>query len=226
MSNIKFLTSKPGLCALSFVVLGMMANGARAQNSQTTLLPPMTSQSLGAPTACTSSGQLLAMIDSGAPPQNQLPQTSAINCIAGANLNPNGALTATSLATSNNGNITANGSGNISTASGNISTASGGVSALTGFFGTAAGGNNPNTALTIDGVASISGFNSLGLSLVVSNGFATVNGPVIAQGPNGYISATGSVTALKYYHTSDARLKTHIHPVSHALDKLLALQGV
>ncbi len=37
---------------------------------------------------------------------------------------------------------------------------------------------------------------------------------------------TGSTTALSYYHSSDARLKTDIRPIPDALDKLLSIQGV
>jgi len=36
----------------------------------------------------------------------------------------------------------------------------------------------------------------------------------------------GSMTALYYDHTSDVRLKTDIHPVDNALDRLLAIRGV
>ncbi len=42
---------------------------------------------------------------------------------------------------------------------------------------------------------------------------------------NGTITAA-SMTSGAYYHSSDARLKTDIHPINGALDKVLALHGV
>ena len=40
------------------------------------------------------------------------------------------------------------------------------------------------------------------------------------------VSGTGGITAGAYFHSSDRRLKNDIHPISHALDKLLAIKGV
>ena len=72
------------------------------------------------------------------------------------------------------------------------------------------------------------GFGAAGdtISFFVNNN--TTVGTWTAQALNvtGGITATGSMTALYYAHTSDLRLKTDIHPVQHALDKLLLINGV
>ena len=53
-------------------------------------------------------------------------------------------------------------------------------------------------------------------ALNVTGGFTATGNAVV----------TGSVTALYYDHTSDLRLKTDIHPVENALDRLLSINGV
>ena len=53
-----------------------------------------------------------------------------------------------------------------------------------------------------------------------------VAGANIAAEFVGPVVATSTVTASAYYHSSDARLKTDIRPIDHALDKMLALKGV
>jgi hypothetical protein len=42
----------------------------------------------------------------------------------------------------------------------------------------------------------------------------------------GAITATGAVTAPAHYYSSDARLKTDVHPIKGALDRLLEIRGV
>jgi hypothetical protein len=56
----------------------------------------------------------------------------------------------------------------------------------------------------------------------------TANALNVTGGLNatGNAVVTGSMTALYYDHTSDARLKTDIHPVDNALDRLLSIRGV
>jgi len=42
----------------------------------------------------------------------------------------------------------------------------------------------------------------------------------------GNATISGNVTALYYAHTSDLRLKTDVHPVPDALDRILSIRGV
>jgi len=65
---------------------------------------------------------------------------------------------------------------------------------------------------------------------VLANGMTQFNGDVgIGVAPSatyGLDVSTYAVHAGAYYHGSDARLKTDIRPITHALDKVLALKGI
>jgi Chaperone of endosialidase len=74
------------------------------------------------------------------------------------------------------------------------------------------------------------GYNGGGFVQAVQTGVAWQNLSLQPGGGNVLVgtagNGAGTVTANAYYHASDARLKTDIKPVDHALDKLLALKGV
>jgi hypothetical protein len=54
-----------------------------------------------------------------------------------------------------------------------------------------------------------------------------VNSGTLVVSTTGTVTATGQgIWSPAYYHNSDARLKTGVHPISGALDKILALKGV
>ncbi len=65
-----------------------------------------------------------------------------------------------------------------------------------------------------NGATSIGAWSSSGLN--VTGSFAATGNAVV----------TGSMRALYYEHASDIRLKTDIRPVTNALEKVLAIQGV
>jgi hypothetical protein len=49
---------------------------------------------------------------------------------------------------------------------------------------------------------------------------------IATSSPQYTLDVNGEVQAIAYYYASDARLKTGIHPIPDALDKLLAVKGV
>jgi len=70
--------------------------------------------------------------------------------------------------------------------------------------------------------------------LQIPNGLLFVNGTqgittsvlTASSTASNSIYTAGGVKAAAYFHLSDQRLKTDIHPIDHALDKLLAINGV
>jgi Chaperone of endosialidase len=65
--------------------------------------------------------------------------------------------------------------------------------------------------------------------VTMANGVSIANGLIVTSGISAdYINATGTlgITSTAYYHSSDARLKTSIHPINNALDKLMSIHGV
>jgi hypothetical protein len=72
--------------------------------------------------------------------------------------------------------------------------------------------------LSVSGGIDVIAANSSGIGINVAAGGIKVTA--------GDVNVNGSVTASQYFHNSDMRLKTDIHPISHALDKLLTIRGV
>jgi Chaperone of endosialidase len=72
--------------------------------------------------------------------------------------------------------------------------------------------------------------NNLSLYLQESLNSTTNFSNLVRFGLNKYDTNTfavfGTMVADAYFHTSDERLKTNIHPIDHALDKVLALKGI
>ena len=80
------------------------------------------------------------------------------------------------------------------------------------------GTTTTNYSLDATGPTGSVGATTMYVARTISVGTPTAGGSVDATG--------GSVIAAAYYHNSDVHLKTDIHPIGHALDKLLAIQGV
>ena len=108
-------------------------------------------------------------------------------------LSSSGGVDGTSLATTSNGSITANGSGNISTTSGNISTASGNIEATAGSLG--------GTSLLIDGS-----------TIVATNGDVDGREITASQGisnSNASISAAGAISGISVTTTANGNITAH-----------------
>jgi len=108
------------------------------------------------------------------------------------------------------------------------STGTGSVSSTFSAGGAISSGGSISATGSLSGAgATISG--SSGLTLTNSNNSITLL-PSSANGTYTLYAAGfqagNSITAPAYYHNSDARLKTAIHPIGNALDKLLTIQGV
>jgi hypothetical protein len=103
------------------------------------------------------------------------------------------------------------------------------------FIGPWDGGSNYNE-INLNGLTGTGNYN-----IISSNGDQTLylnrpsggamrfrenNADELAIVSGGAATFSNTVTATAYFHSSDARLKTDIHPIDHALDKMLALKGV
>ncbi len=224
MSNTKFISARFSVGLLAATLVGVLFSlSAHAQ--QNTLLPP-SYQGQGIKAPCIGTGGILASIDMGTPPQGTDPQLTAINCVNGATLNSSGALTVLSLTTTGSG-VNVTNAGTVVTNSGNISSTSGSITTTSGNITTTSG----NITTTSGNITATNGSVS-GAAVNATNGsdLNTFSGPLHVNGTdtNGYGIDIGNSPfhGGKYYHTSDMRLKSNIHPVEHALDKLLALHGV
>ena len=95
--------------------------------------------------------------------------------------------------------------------------------------GATSAGDLTATALSVDGIGAMGGdlpFFVNGGAVKLGDWSATALNVAGGFNATGDAAITGSMTALYYSHTSDIRLKTEIHPVRHALEKLLSIRGV
>jgi hypothetical protein len=102
------------------------------------------------------------------------------------------------------------------------------------------GNNNPSYPLDVTGVAHVTG--SMYVSSNVGIGNTSPSYPLDVSGQARFTQnvgignapsvtynlemGAGTIHAGAFYYSSDARLKTNIHPIDRALDKVLGLQGV
>jgi hypothetical protein len=111
---------------------------------------------------------------------------------------------------------------------GSLSTTTG---LTTGGDVTSTGGNIISNAGTVKGVTVTA---TTGGVTVIPSGTTSVaylNGSGVGYVSSSFtsgntVTANGAMWSPAYYHSSDARLKTDIHPIDNSLDKLLKLRGV
>jgi len=77
-----------------------------------------------------------------------------------------------------------------------------------------------------DGTFWFRGLNNCKTAFLGGNFGINASNPAAALDVVGDANVSGDVTAANYFYSSDLRLKRDVHPLEHALDKLLELRGV